>query len=227
MDWGPLYLTFKLALITTLFLLVIGVFLANWLAHSRFRFKAVAEALITMPLVLPPSVLGFYLLVAFGPQYAFGQFLIDTLHINLVFTFSGLVVASILYSLPFMVQPIQSALQNLPDSLRESSYTLGKSKTVTFFRVLLPNIKPSILTGLVLSFTHTIGEFGVVLMIGGSIPDSTKVISIAIYEEVEALNYSTAHFYAFVLFAITFSILVLVYSFNKKPLSFFAATQGK
>lgn len=227
MDWGPLYLTFKLALITTLFLLVIGVPLANWLAYSRFRFKAVAEALITMPLVLPPSVLGFYLLVAFGPQYAFGRFLIETLHVNLVFTFSGLVVASILYSLPFMVQPIQSALQNLPDSLRETSYTLGKSKIETFFKVLLPNIKPSVLTGIVLSFTHTIGEFGVVLMIGGSIPDRTKVVSIAIYEEVEALNYDTAHFYAFVLFAITFSILLLVYSFNKKPISFFVTAKNK
>ena len=218
MDWSPILITFKLALITTLALFIVGVPLAYWLSTGRFRFKPAMEALVTMPLVLPPSVLGFYLLVAFGPKYFFGNFLSEYLNINLLFTFEGLVVASMIYSLPFMVQPIQSALENLPSSLNESSKLLGKSHFVTLTQVLLPNIKASILTSIVLTFTHTVGEFGVVLMIGGSIPGETKLASIAIYEEVEALNYAAAHVYSLILFAISFTILVLVYSLNKRAI---------
>lgn len=217
-DWQPLLLTFRLAAITTLILFLIGIPLAYWIAHTRTRIKPVIETLVSMPLVLPPSVLGFYLLLAFSPQNAFGQWLEQWFNIRLVFSFAGLVVGSVIFSLPFMVHPIQSGFQNLPASLVEASRTLGKSDTVTLFRVLLPNIKPAMLSGAVLSFAHTVGEFGVILMIGGNIPGVTKVASIAIYDEVESLNYAAANFYALVLFAITFAILLTVYVMNKKLL---------
>jgi molybdate transport system permease protein len=217
-DWQPLFLTFRLAAITTLILFVIGIPLAYWIAYTRTRFKPVIETLVSMPLVLPPSVLGFYLLLAFSPQNAFGQWLEQWFHIRLVFSFAGLVIGSVIFSLPFMVHPIQSGLQNLPASLVEASRTLGKSDMATLFRVLLPNIKPALLSGAVLSFAHTIGEFGVILMIGGNIPGVTKVASIAIYDEVESLNYAAANFYALVLFALTFAILLAVYVMNKKYL---------
>lgn len=217
-DWQPLLLTFRLAAITTLILFVIGIPLAYWIAYTRTRFKPVVETLVSMPLVLPPSVLGFYLLLAFSPQNAFGQWLEQWFQIRLVFSFAGLVIGSVIFSLPFMVHPIQSGFQNLPVSLIEASRTLGKSDLVTLFRVLLPNIKPALLSGAVLSFAHTIGEFGVILMIGGNIPGVTKVASIAIYDEVESLNYAAANFYALVLFAITFAILLTVYVMNKKLL---------
>ncbi len=217
-DWQPLLLTFRLAAITTLILFMIGIPLAYWIAATRTRFKPVIETLVSMPLVLPPSVLGFYLLLAFSPQNAFGQWLEQWFHIRLVFSFAGLVIGSVIFSLPFMVHPIQSGLQALPPSLIEASRTLGKSDIVTLFRVLLPNIKPALLSGAVLSFAHTIGEFGVILMIGGNIPGVTKVASIAIYDEVESLNYAAANFYAFVLFAITFAILLTVYVTNRKLL---------
>ncbi len=213
-DWTPLLLTFKLALITTLLLFVISVPLAYWLAYSKSRIKPITETLVSMPLVLPPTVLGFYMLVAFSPSNAFGQWLDDTLGLRLVFSFEGLVFASILYSLPFMVHPLQSGFANLSPSLREASYVLGKSRMTTLFKVLLPNIRPSLLTGIVLAFAHTIGEFGVVLMIGGSISGQTKVASIAIYEEVESLNYGAANSYSLILFVITFIILLMVYVVN-------------
>ncbi len=215
-DWQPLLLTFRLAAITTLILLIVGIPLAYWIATTRTRLKPVIETLVSMPLVLPPSVLGFYLLLAFSPQYAFGQWLEQWLHVRLVFSFAGLVIGSVIFSLPFMVHPVQSGFQGLPASLVEASRTLGKSDLVTLFRVLLPNIRPALLSGAVLSFAHTIGEFGVILMIGGNIPGVTKVASIAIYDEVESLNYAAANFYAFVLFAISFAILLAVYMVNKK-----------
>lgn len=214
-DWQPLLLTFRLAAITTAILFVIAIPLAYWLAHTRTRFKPVIETLVSMPLVLPPSVLGFYLLLAFSPQNAFGQWLEQWFHIQLVFSFAGLVIGSVIFSLPFMVHPVQSGFQGLPPSLIEASRTLGKSDFVTLFRVLLPNIKPALLSGTVLSFAHTIGEFGVILMIGGNIPGVTKVASIAIYDEVESLNYAAANFYAGVLFAIAFVSLLAVYWINK------------
>lgn len=167
-------------------------------------------------LVLPPTVLGFYLLLALGPQSWLGHFLQDTLKIQLIFTFGGLVVGSILYSLPFMIQPIQAGFQNLPASLSEASYVLGKTKLQTLWHVLLPNMKGTILTGVVLSFAHTVGEFGVILMIGGNIPGQTRVAAIALYNEVESLNYPLANQYALVLVFFSFLILLLIYSFNDR-----------
>jgi molybdate transport system permease protein len=217
-DWAPLILTFKLALVTTLILCLIGVPFAWWLAATRNRFKPVLEALVSMPLVLPPSVLGLYLLLAFSPQHGLGRFLESTVGVRLAFSFEGLVVASVIFSFPFLVHPVQSGFQNLPTSLTEAAYTLGKSRWQTFLRVLLPNIKPSLLAGVVLAFAHTIGEFGVVLMIGGNLPDRTRVASIAIYDEVESLNYASANFYALVLFALCFAILLAVYVINKRSM---------
>lgn len=214
MSWEPLILTFQLALVTTVVLLLIALPLAYWLAHTKTIFKTVIETLVTMPLVLPPTVLGFYFLIFFSPGNAFGQWLNEWLGLQLVFSFQGLVVASVLYSLPFMVHPIQAGFSGLPSSLREAAYVMGKSKWTTLRQVLTPNIKRSILTGIVLSFAHTVGEFGVVLMIGGNIPGKTKVASIAIYDEVEALNYAGANTYSFVLFVFAFLILLMVYMMN-------------
>ncbi len=221
LDWQPLALTFQLAGITTAVLLLIGIPLGYLLASWENRWKYVLQTLVSMPLVLPPTVLGFYLLLAFSPAGAFGQFLENTFDLRLVFSFEGLVIASIIYSLPFMVNPIQAGFQSLPASLAEASVSLGKSRLETFWKVLLPNIKPSLLIGTVLSFAHTVGEFGVILMIGGSIPGETRVAAIAIYDEVEALNYTTAHTYAAILLGITFAILLTVYLVNRKLLKAF------
>ncbi len=214
MDWQPLLLTFELATVTTAFLLLLGIPLAYWLSVTRSRVKPLVETLVSMPLVLPPTVLGFYFLIAFSPGNAFGHWLNDWLGLKLVFSFGGLVLASVIYSLPFMVHPIQSGLSGLPASLGEAAGLMGKSRFTILRKVLLPNIKTSLLTGIVLSFAHTVGEFGVVLMIGGNIPGKTRVASIAIYDEVEALNYGAANFYSIVLFLITFCILLLVYLVN-------------
>lgn len=214
MNWDPLFLTFKLALVTTLLLLVVAIPLANWLAFGKSRIKPVVETLVSMPLVLPPTVLGFYFLLAFSPNNTFGNWLNDWLGLRLVFSFSGLVLASMIYSLPFMVHPIRSGLAATPPSLRESAYLMGRSKQATLFKVLLPNIRPSMLSAIVLAFAHTVGEFGVVLMIGGNIPGKTRVASIAIYEEVEVMNYGAANVYSMILFLITFVILLLVYLIN-------------
>ncbi len=214
MNWEPLLLTLKLAGVTTLLLLVLSIPLALWLATTKSRLKPVIETLVSMPLVLPPTVLGFYFLVAFSPNNAFGTWLNEWLGLKLVFSFSGLVVASIIYSLPFMVHPIQAGLSGIAPSLKEAAYVMGKSKFTTLIKVLLPTIRPSLLTGIVLAFAHTVGEFGVVLMIGGNIPGKTKVASIAIYDEVESLNYAGANFYSTVLFLVTFCILLAVYLIN-------------
>lgn len=215
-DWEPIWLTLRLASVTTLLLLFMGVPLASWLAISQFRAKPLLEALVSLPLVLPPSVVGFYLLLAFSPTSPLGRWLLHTFDLQLVFSFPGLVVASLLYSLPFMVHPIQAGLENLPLSWREAAYTLGQSPWRTLWRVLLPNCKPALLTGIVLSFAHTIGEFGLVLMIGGNLPGRTRVASIAIYNEVELLHFDTAHAYAALLLSLSFVILLLVYSLNKR-----------
>lgn len=211
-----LWLTGKLALSTTSILLLIGLPVANWLAHTRFKLKVLVEALICMPMVLPPTVLGFYLLVAFSPQNGFGAFFEQHFGIRFAFSFAGILISSVLFGLPFMIQPLQNGLQALPDSLREASYTLGKSKATTFFRVLLPNIKPSIITGVAMTFAHCIGEFGIVLMVGGNMPRETRVASIAIYDEVQALNYSTANQYAAVMFLVSFVLLIIIYSVNNR-----------
>jgi len=215
-DWTPLITTFKLALITTLCLIIVGIPLSYWLAYTKNKLRPVIETLVSMPLVLPPTVLGFYFLVAFSPQNAFGNWLDTYLGIRLIFSFEGLVIGSIIYSLPFMVHPIQAGFSSIPRNLLEAAHVLGKSKFTTLIKVLLPNIKSSLTTGIVLSFAHTIGEFGVVLMIGGNIPNKTKVASIAIYDEVESLNYATANSYSIILFSITFIILLMVYLLNNK-----------
>ncbi len=211
-------LTFKLAGVTTIILLFIGIPLAYFLAFTKTKFKPAIEAIVSMPLVLPPSVLGFYMLVFFSPRDGFGQWLDEMFDLRLVFTFEGLVVASIIFSLPFMVHPLQSGFSSLPRNLVDAALTLGKSKSNILFNVLLPNIRPALLTGIVISFAHTVGEFGVVLMMGGNIAGETRVASIAIYDEVEALNYSLANQYALTLFVISFAILLLVYMVNKQML---------
>ena len=215
MDLSPIWLTLKLAGITTLLLLIIGLPVAWWLSKSRSAIKIIVEAIITMPLVLPPSVLGFYLLLAFSPRHGLGKWLEDTFDIQFVFSFQGLVLASVIYSMPFMIGPIKSALQQLPASLEQASYTLGKTQWQTFKKVLLPNIKPSLITAIVLTFAHTLGEFGVVLMIGGNIPNVTRVASIAVYDSVERMDYAAANTYSLILFAITFIMVISVFVFNK------------
>ena len=216
MDHTPLILSLQLATITTLALLVVGIPLAAWLAQTRWRWKAVVEALVSLPLVLPPTVLGFYLLLAFSKQSVLGQWLDTWLGLELVFSFEGLVLGSMFYSLPFMVQPIQAGLQHLSPHLAEASYTLGKGPWETLWRVLLPNIRPALLTGIVLTFAHTVGEFGVVLMIGGSVPGETLVASIALYEYVETLRYAEAHRYAGILLVGSFVVLSVMYGWNAR-----------
>lgn len=212
---NTLWLTGKLATLSTMFLLIIGLPIAYLLAYTHFKLKALVEALICMPLVLPPTVLGYYLLVAFSPQNALGIFLEKHFDTRLAFTFEGIIIASIIAGLPFMIQALQNGFSSLPKSYREASYTLGKSKATTFFRVLLPNIKSSLITGIALTFAHCIGEFGIVLMVGGNIPGETRIASIAIYDEVQALNYKAANQYSFTLFLISFILLTLIYSINK------------
>ncbi|WP_217603187.1 molybdate ABC transporter permease subunit [Chitinophaga sp. GbtcB8] len=214
--FDPIWLTLKLAFGTTLILFIVAVPLANWLSGKRNIFKTVIEAIVSMPLVLPPTVIGFYLLLAFSPANGFGKWLEQWLNVRLVFSFGGLLIASVIYSLPFMVHPIRSGLSSLPPSLKEAAYSLGKTKWQTLLKVLLPNIKPSLLTAIVLSFAHTVGEFGVVLMIGGNMPGKTRTASIAIYDEVETFNYYNANVYAGILLVLSFTTLLILYSFNRK-----------
>ncbi|HEV9038096.1 MAG TPA: molybdate ABC transporter permease subunit [Puia sp.] len=215
-DWLPIWLSLRLALVTTAILFVLGIPLSYRIAYSRRRWSIFAEACISLPMVLPPTVLGFYLLLAFSPAGSFGHFLDHYLDLRLVFTFRGLVVASLIYSLPFMVNPLLAGFKNLPPHLREASRTLGKSDWTTLRRILLPNMRPSLVTGAILSFAHTIGEFGVVMMIGGAIPGRTRVASVAIYDEVQSLNYPLANHYAIVLLLFSFSILLVVYAINHR-----------
>ncbi len=209
-------LTFKVAFLTTFILLLLAIPLGYFLAFTRSRIAPILEAVVSMPLVLPPSVLGFYLLITFSPQSPLGKFLLDVFNLKLVFSFEGLIVGSVIFSLPFMVNPIQAGFAALPQSLFEAALTLGKSRLRILYSVLLPNISRSVLVGVVVTFAHTIGEFGVVMMIGGNIQGQTRVASIAIYDEVESLNYTLAHQYALSLFAITFSILLLAFCLNKR-----------
>ncbi|UZD23451.1 molybdate ABC transporter permease subunit [Algoriphagus halophytocola] len=218
MDFEPFYLTIKLALVTTMFLFLIGIPLAYWLAFSKAKGKVIIEALVGLPLVLPPSVLGFYLLLAFSPENWFGSFLDQYFDVRLVFSFPGLVIASVIYSLPFMVQPLQSGFVMIPKNLIETSMLLGKSKLTTLTRVLLPNMKNALITACILAFAHTMGEFGVVLMVGGNIPGETRVISLAIHNEVEAMNYAQANLYAGILLLFSFLVLIGVYLLNHRML---------
>ncbi|MFD1470082.1 molybdate ABC transporter permease subunit [Hymenobacter caeli] len=214
--WQTLRLTLGLAACTTVLLLALGVPLAYGLAHGRYRLKPLVEAVVSLPLVLPPTVIGFYLLLAFSDGTALGRFLINTLGLSLNFTFAGILVGSLVYSLPFMVQPLQAGFQQVPRSLSEAAYTLGKSRLTTLWRVLLPNMRPALLSGAVLTFAHTLGEFGVVLMIGGNLPGRTRVASIAIYDEQQALHYAQANAYALTLLVVAFAILVTLFYLTKK-----------
>ena len=215
-DLTPFILSFKLAFIVTLILLVIGIPYAWYLSTTKSRFKPFLETVTALPIVLPPSVLGFYLLVFLSPDSFLGKFFYEIFNIKLVFTFSGLVVASVIYSFPFMVQPIQSGFESLNKNIIEASYLSGKGKLETLFKVILPNIKPSLLTAIVITFAHTIGEFGVVLMVGGSIPGKTEVASVAIYDYVENLDYKSAHIYSAILLIISFIVLFVVYFLNHR-----------
>lgn len=215
-DLGPFLLSFKLAGLTTIILFVIALPLSWYLSQTQSRSKPVLEALTALPIVLPPSVLGFYILVALSPNSALGAFFEDLFGVKLVFSFTGLVVASCFYSLPFMVQPLQSGFEALNRHMLEASYLAGKSKLQTVWYVALPNIKPSLITALIITFAHTVGEFGVVLMVGGSIPNETKVASVAIYEMVEVMDYGQAHIYSAIMVLMSFTVLLSVYIFNQK-----------
>jgi molybdate transport system permease protein len=213
---APLWLSLQLAFFTTIILAAVGVALGYCLSMFVFHGKSLIRAFITLPLVLPPTVLGYYLLVAFQPNSWAGSLLNDFLGIRLVFSFVGILVGSLIFGLPFMVSPILSGLEALPVSLKEASFTLGKSRTVTFFKVLLPNIRNSVLAAVVMTFAHTIGEFGVILMIGGNIPGETRVASIAIFHEMEAMNYSMANQYALVLLSFSLIVIFFVQWVNKR-----------
>jgi len=214
MDFSPFLLTLRLALFTTLILFFLGIPLAYWLAYSKYRIKYAVEAIVSLPLVLPPTVLGFYLLLAFSPENAVGGFLDQYFDLRLVFTFPGLVLASVIYSLPFMVQPLRSGFTAIPKAWLDTAQTLGKGRWLTLSRVLLPNMTNSLLSAGVLSFAHTVGEFGVVLMVGGNIPEETRVISVAIYNEVEAMNYGQANTYSLLLIGFSFLVLLITYWVN-------------
>jgi molybdate transport system permease protein len=213
--WGPLWLTIQLAGITTLTLLVVGTPLAWWLARSRLRIKPVIETVVALPLVLPPTVLGFYLLIAMGPQGLIGAPWVAISDTTLAFSFAGLVLASCIYSLPFVIQPLQNSFESIGDGPLEAAWSLGARPLDTFFSIVVPQASRGYLTAAVMGFAHTLGEFGVVLMVGGNIPGETRVISIAIYDHVETLEYSAAHLMSGVLLLFSFTVLLLVYSVNR------------
>ncbi len=216
LEFEPFLLSFKLAGLTTLILFIISIPLSWYLSQTKSKIKPILEALTALPIVLPPSVLGFYILVVLSQNSPIGIFFEEVFDIKLVFNFSGLVIASCFYSLPFMVQPLQSGFESLNKNMLEASYISGKSKITTILKVALPNIKPSLLTAIIVTFAHTVGEFGVVLMVGGSIPGETKVASVAIYEMVEILDYEAAHIYSAIMVIISFIVLLSVYIFNQK-----------
>lgn len=209
-------ITLKLAAITTVILLLIGTPLAWWLARSQWRYKFLIETIIALPLVLPPTVLGFYLLVMLGPHGPIGGLSEALGGRPLAFTFTGLVIGSVFYSLPFVVQPLQNVFTAIGDNVMEQAATLRAGPIDRFFSVMVPMARPGFLTAAVLGFAHTIGEFGVVLMIGGNIPGSTKVISIAIYDHVESLEYAQAHWLSAILLVLSFVMLMAVYGLNRR-----------
>jgi molybdate transport system permease protein len=215
-EFEPFLISFKLAGITTLILFIISVPLSWYLSQSKSKAKPFIEALTALPIVLPPSVLGFYILIALSQNSFLGAFFKDTFDITLVFNFTALVVASCFYSLPFMVQPLQSGFESLDKNMIEASFIAGKSKLETIIKIAIPNIKPALMTAIIVTFAHTVGEFGVVLMVGGSIPGETKVASVAIYEFVEIMDYGSAHIYSGIMVLISFLVLLSVYIFNQK-----------
>ena len=212
-------LTFLLAFLTMIMLLPIGFVMGGYFYYARGLGRLILEVLVWLPLVLPPTVLGFYLLLALSPTGFFGKFLLEYFGIKLVFSFEGILLGSVIFGLPFMIQPIKAGLSSLPSYLTEASFTLGRGKVYTLFRVLLPNIKPSILIACVGSFIHAVGEFGVVMMIGGNIEGVSRVASVAIVDEVEMLNYPLAHQYALTLFAVSFVLLFVMLYINKRFLN--------
>lgn len=215
-DLSPLWLTLQLAAVTTVVLLALGTPLAWWLSQTRSRVKPVIEAITALPLVLPPTVLGFYLLILMSPRAPLGSFWVDVTGSTLTFSFTGLVIASALYSLPFAVQPLQAAFEALGRAPFELAATLRAGPLDRFFTIAAPMAKRGFLTAAVLSFAHTVGEFGVVLMVGGNIPGQTKVISIAIYEQVETINYADAHVLSAIMLIFAFVVLLFVYAMNRR-----------
>ncbi len=216
MNWVAVGLTLKLATLTAVILVMIGLPVAYWLSFSKWRWKFLVESVVALPLVLPPTVLGFYILVAMGPQSPVGRLYTSLVGHPLPFTFEGLLFASILYSLPFAVQPFASAFEQVDRRLIEAAWTLGVSRVGTFFKLVLPLSIAGVVTGFVLSFAHTLGEFGVVLMVGGNIEGETRTVSIDIYDHVQALDYGAAAQTAFLLLAISYAVLLLVYAVNRK-----------
>ena len=210
----PLILTAKLAALTTLILFVIGTPVAWWLANTKLKVKPVIEAVVALPIVLPPTVLGFYFLMLLSPQGWFGSWWVEVTGQTLTFSFSGLVIASVIYSFPFVVQPIQSAFESVGHDMIEAAYTLGAKPLDAFFTVVVPLAKRGFLTGGVLGFAHTLGEFGMVLMVGGNIPGETRVVSIAIYDHVEMLEYGQAHVMAGILLVFAFTAMLSMYVVN-------------
>jgi len=216
MNWQALGLTVKLASTVSLILMLLGVPVALWLAYSPRRWKFIAESLVALPIVLPPTVMGFYLLVALGSESAFGRWYQHVTGRTLAFTFNGLLIASILYSLPFAVHPMVAGFRSVDKKLMAAARTLGAGKIKVYSHIVLPLAWPSVVTGLVLSFAHTVGEFGVVLMVGGNIEGVTRTLSIDVYDQVEALNYSSANVTALVLLIFAFLLLCVVYGLNQR-----------
>lgn len=219
MDWQALWLTARLAALVSAILLVISLPLAHWLTFSRRRWTFLIESVVSLPLVLPPSVLGFYLLVALGTQSPLGRLWQSWTGHTLAFTFEGLVIASIFYSLPFAVQPVAAAFAQVDPTLRDASAILGGSTLRTFVRVVLPLSLEGVIAGAVLSFAHTVGEFGVVLMVGGNLPGVTRTVSVAIYDQVQALQYREATQTAALMLGFSFAVLLIVYGLRRRPLS--------
>lgn len=217
MDRAALLLSLRLATLTALALLALGLPLAHWLATSRRRWKVVVEAIVALPIVLPPTVLGFYLLVGLGPRGALGRAWEAIVGSRFPFTFSGLLFASVLYSLPFAVQPFSTAIASVDPRLVEASHALGASPLRTFFRVTLPLAWHGVVAGAVLAFAHTLGEFGVVLMVGGNVAGETRTLSISLFDQVEALDYGAASQTAALLLALSFAVLTLVYALQRRP----------
>jgi len=215
MDWTALWLSARLSLATMATLLVIGLPVAYWVAFSRWRWKFLVEAIVALPLVLPPTVLGFYVLVAISPASPVGAFYTRVTGSGLAFTFEGLLVASVVYSLPFAVQPFSAAFAAVDTALLESAWSLGASSFATFTRVVIPLSARGIATGMVLSFAHTLGEFGVVLMVGGNLPGRTRTVSIAIYDSVQSLDYVTAWHTSLFLLSVSFAILAVTYALQR------------
>jgi molybdate transport system permease protein len=216
MNWGALWLTLQLAVVVSVLLLAIGIPIAYWLSYSRWRWKFLAEAVVALPIVLPPTVLGFYVLLALGSRSPLGRWWESLTGHTLAFTFEGLVIGSLIYSLPFAVQPFAASFGAVDPRLLRASASLGQSPLQTFRRVVLPLSKAGLVTGFVLCFAHTLGEFGVVLMVGGNIPGVTRTISIDIYDQVQAAQYTSAHWTALVLLAFSFAALSVVYGVNRR-----------